>query len=136
MKVIKTPKLAQMESELDPVIDTAVMVVVNQQGQFLILKRGASAPWMPNKWNLPGGGVEEGEDWAEAAARECSEEAGFYPSNVRPIGTFENIAAFMGSYSGDVRINFESSDSAWITPNEIEQYDFVHPVASILSKVI
>jgi 8-oxo-dGTP pyrophosphatase MutT (NUDIX family) len=51
-----------------------VMVVVHRPGpEFLILLR---SPTRGGYWNLPAGGVEEGEPPPEAAARELLEETG------------------------------------------------------------
>jgi 8-oxo-dGTP pyrophosphatase MutT (NUDIX family) len=113
-------------------IDTAAVVVFNSEGQALVLKRGPTAPWEPNKWNLPGGGIEERETREEAAIRECKEEAGIVPSNVSFLGFFENLAIYVGKSDSSPTINFESSAFQWITENEIQELDFVSIVGIIL----
>ena len=50
--------------------DSAAVVVVDGD-KALLLKRGNTAPWMPNKWNLPGGMIDPGETAIQAATREA-----------------------------------------------------------------
>lgn len=50
----------------------AGVVAVDTQGAVLLVKRVDD-----QSWGLPGGGVEAGETWAEAAQRECLEETGW-----------------------------------------------------------
>jgi len=45
----------------------------------------------PEKWIVPGGGLEPNEDSFEAAAREVMEEAGVRGVLARPLGQFENV---------------------------------------------
>ena len=53
--------------------DTAAVVII-RNNKALILQRGYTAPWMPGKWNLPGGGIDENETPEIAAKREALEE--------------------------------------------------------------
>lgn len=54
--------------------DRGVAVIVEDpRGRVLLLLRGPTAPWMPNRWNLPGGKIERGESSLEAAMRETRE---------------------------------------------------------------
>ena len=43
----------------------AVGLIQNDNGEILLLRRSFSAPWMPNKWCLPGGSVENDETTEE-----------------------------------------------------------------------
>lgn len=52
----------------------SVGLIQNSDGKILLLRRSFTAPWMPNKWCLPGGSVDEGETTEEALVRELFEE--------------------------------------------------------------
>lgn len=52
------------------------VLLIDAQGRILMQHRDNNAPVHPNKWTVPGGGVETGESPAIAARRELLEETG------------------------------------------------------------
>jgi 8-oxo-dGTP diphosphatase len=48
------------------------VVIRDEQGRILLMRRTGEGTW-----GLPGGGVEAGETWEQAARRECREETGW-----------------------------------------------------------
>jgi 8-oxo-dGTP pyrophosphatase MutT (NUDIX family) len=67
----------------------AITVVLDEDGQRVLLiwrHRFIVDQWV---WELPGGHVEEGEDGAAAAAREVLEETGFRPRCIEHVLTFQ-----------------------------------------------
>ena len=60
-----------------------VLVSVRRESLFLVLLR---APWKHGYWLLAGGGVEEGESDADAAARELLEETGLEAVTLVDLG--------------------------------------------------
>lgn len=54
---------------------SATIALLNDN-KVLLLKRGDTAPWQPNKFCLVGGGVEDNESLLDAAIRETNEEVG------------------------------------------------------------
>lgn len=111
-------------------IRTSVIGLFNDN-KVLILQRGSTANWMPNKWSIVGGVIEEGEVPIEAMIRECEEEIGLEPSNVsydHKIMTTDSgkIYYFVGTLeSTDVKLDYENSAYKFISKDEIDNYDFV-----------
>jgi len=50
--------------------------VIENDGRFLVVKRSSKEEFFPNKWELPSGKVEFGEEPDKALAREVFEETG------------------------------------------------------------
>lgn len=84
-----------------------VAVVVRRGTQFLVLER---SPARGGYWNLVAGGVEAGEDAAQAAARELAEETGLRT-------TVESLGLELGyeGQSGSVRLDafVAEAPAAW-----------------------
>ncbi|HEY66520.1 MAG TPA: NUDIX domain-containing protein [Caldilineae bacterium] len=65
---------------------TVVQAVVMRDGQVLLVKRTD-----PRVWELPGGGIEEGETPSEAIIREVVEETGLQVRIERELGTYQRL---------------------------------------------
>ena len=119
---------------------TSVIGLLNDN-KVLILKRGSTAPWMPNKWSLVGGGIEEGENPKETIIRECLEEIGLKPNNVsfdHKIMTVDTgeIYYFYGELeSQNIKLDYENSNYKFITKDEINNYDFVAYIKEFILSV-
>jgi len=111
----------------------AVAVIVNNDNKILLLKRGAKAPWMPNKWSLVGGGVEKGENPQQAVEREIEEETGLEAKKFTKSFTIERHAdsiehVFACRYEGeptDISLDTENSNYGWYDVSEMEYLDTV-----------
>ena len=66
--------------------------IVYNKKLLLILRDNNPNISFPNTWNLPGGGIEEGESGIEAIKRELQEEISVIPKNIIELGqqTFED----------------------------------------------
>ena len=116
-----------------------VATILKYNDKILILKRGENAPWMPNKWNLPGGMVDPGEDLKTAATRECQEETGITPKNLNFLTKLgKSVYIFVGeTNSPNVKIDYESSSFAWIGKNDVNKYTFVPGIKKlIISQIV
>ena len=72
--------------------DKPITVRINLQtrnAEFLLLQRSQDKKKHPEKWDIAGGGVDEGETPLEAAIRETSEETGFVFGSLFPEATLE-----------------------------------------------
>ena len=134
-----------------------VAAVIIKDGKVLILQRGETAPWMPRKWNLPGGMVDAGETNEEAVVREIKEETNIVISekDIESMGYFDGGSYMLETFKGYTNSNklpdgifdasllpiseelgfSESMDYAWITKEEIDNYSFVPTVEDTLRKV-
>lgn len=74
-------------------IEIVVAVIKNADGEVLIQKRNDKEyPAEDGRWELPGGGVEEGESFEEALARECKEEIGVEIRIMNKIALVSHVA--------------------------------------------
>jgi len=108
--------------------------LVNDKDEVLLLKRGMTAPWMPGKWNLPGGTVDPGETPIEAAVREAQEEASVTPLDLLPISVTYHDWGSLHLYVsrrwvGDLKMTWESSDMRWVPIGQAVRYDLVPGIA-------
>lgn len=105
----------------------AKVIVVNDQGEMLALRRSQSDVRRPGQWDFPGGHVDDGEDMTEAAHREALEEAGldlpdlslvFAMSEMTPDHGGGTWLVFVAHVSGEVEIKVSHEHDAhrWVTP--------------------
>ena len=106
-------------------------IVVNNlddTNRILLLKRAKICYWMPGKWGLPGGKVEKGETATEAAIRETREETQLRVDDLTPIEEHSNSQVdifYARRYTGTVEIDFEHDDFAWVSRDDVKNYDTI-----------
>ncbi len=126
---------------------------------YLITKRAPSRKIFPNKWTVPGGGLQK-DDFAQlpptypgqwygvvenALIREIREEVDLEVDDVRFLldlaairddGSLSLILSYYARYlSGEVSLNDESTDFAWITASEVSAYDLIPGIAEEIVQV-
>jgi 8-oxo-dGTP pyrophosphatase MutT (NUDIX family) len=149
-------------AELDPRLHfVAVTAIILKDGKFLITKRAPNEKAFPNKWTVPGGKfvLTEYQDlprtspshpqWYNVVEfvlrKEVREEAGLeiekpeYVTDlvfVRPDGYPVVTLSFWARYkSGDVKLNHEMTDFAWVTAEEAKRYDLIDGIAEEIAQV-
>jgi lipoyl(octanoyl) transferase len=114
-----------------------VLIVVQRGDEFLVVHR---SPENDAYWHQIAGGVEEGETFAEAAARELQEETGL-DATVEPLDApfdYEGVRVetFLASAPADWEptLDWEHDDYRWLRRDEAAELLFwPEPAALLLS---
>ena len=105
-------------------VKASIVIVINENKEVLIVKRFPESWWMPNKWGALGGLVDPGETYEQAAYREVKEECGLTLHNLFEFVTVNQIHIYYStSYEGDIKLDFEHTDWAWVSTKDLNKYD-------------
>jgi 8-oxo-dGTP diphosphatase len=108
------------------------IIVRDESGRCLLLKRAMSSKGNPGKWDFPGGKLDPGESLDEALLREVAEETGLTISIQGVAGAAESeLPAWKVVYlilegrveSGEVRLSEEHDDYVWVDPQKLPTMD-------------
>jgi mutator protein MutT len=107
------------------------VIVFNEQGQILLLKRDADDE-TNDTWVIPGGHVDEGEECEVAARRELSEETGINNTKIEYLGERKTDTAHIKYYRTTIDTNEkfvtlmagENKRYIWVFPHEIRFFTF------------
>ena len=130
----------------------AVTGIVVKDGKYLITRRALNKKNFPGKWTVPGGNLEvkdyihrrkdTSSHWynvlEDVLRREIKEEVGLNVKNlgyvtsmtfIRPDHTPTLIISVFAEYgSGEVVLNEESVDFAWVSLEEAKGYDLIEGI--------
>jgi 8-oxo-dGTP diphosphatase len=113
-----------------------VRAIISDAGGRVLLLRRASSTHENGGWCLPGGKVDYGQTIMDSLARELAEETSlelvvadfFYFQDSLPLfpGGMHCINFyFICQAKGELQLNDESSDHAWISRSDINNYNIV-----------
>jgi len=137
-----------VHKELHRIVTTTI---IYKDGKYLITKRSPTKKVHPNKWTVPGGGLEvddyintppstEGApQWygalEKSLRREIKEEVGLEIDKpeflvdltfIRPDGIPVIVFSYFAKYiSGEVKLDEDSVDFKWVTVEEAKEYDLI-----------
>jgi 8-oxo-dGTP pyrophosphatase MutT (NUDIX family) len=121
------------------VVPSANVIVVNDQGEILMIHRTDN-----DNWAVPGGGMDLGESITDAAVRETQEETGITCEVTGLVGIYTNPHhVILYTSNGEVRQEFsivftaqpvggqlrpssESSEPQWVSPATVARLQ-MHP---------
>ncbi len=123
-------------------------VVVNKNKKILILQRNKKEDIFPNMWELPSGKKELLEETENCLLREIKEETGLDVEIIIPFSVFDYQIEKSGEIRDTTQINFlvkvinkgvvklspEHQNFAWISKDEIEQYQLSEATKRVISK--
>jgi len=143
--------------ELHRVTSTAI---IYQDNKFLITKRSPQKKAFPNKWTVPGGGLETDDyvnspqktsagQWyfaiENSLRREIKEEVNLEVGKlkylldltfVRPDGVPCIVLSYYGAYkSGEIKLDEDSVEYAWVTYEEAKDYDLIDGILEEIEMV-
>src|SRR3989344_979313 len=119
--------------KIQPVFNVARVIILNNEGKILILKRNLQDKWYPGIWDIPGGGVDESESLKAAAIREIREECGLdieiqgdyftvFHRTDKPV----DVYGFVGELTeGDIVLSAEHTEFAWMSKEEWENFELI-----------
>ncbi|MEN6356496.1 MAG: NUDIX domain-containing protein [Armatimonadota bacterium] len=108
------------------------MILKDEHGRCLLLKRSMDSKNNPGKWDFPGGKVDPGEAFDQALMREVAEETGLKVAIDRLAGSTQsespsNHIVYLlleGQIeSGKLTLSSEHDDFLWVYPHELEKAD-------------
>ena len=118
-------------------------IIKNEKDEILILKRHPKSRTDPEKWELPGGKVEKGEDFDAALVREIKEETNLDGS----IGDFceavqndymhkrtVQIMIYLKDLTGEVKISDEHIDWMWANIEQMKTLELSTSLKKVLEK--
>lgn len=116
-------------------------IILDENGRILLLKRNQGDGFEPDKWCLPGGNVESGEESLSTAKRELKEETNL-DCELQHVSTHETDHALINYHFGRCELNepviidsSEHCDYNWVNINELDQYDLLLDLGQQLNKI-
>ncbi len=110
--------------------DAAVLVVICQ-GKILLTVRSAHLPHHAAQIAFPGGRLDPGEDFGQAALREAWEEVGLEPSLVEPLGWLNHTYSPFGFRVAPLVAWVQQEPVLCMDPNEVAEVLWV-PLGELL----
>ncbi|HEX7651487.1 MAG TPA: NUDIX domain-containing protein [Candidatus Paceibacterota bacterium] len=152
------------EKELHRIAITGIVWKKDADGVFryLVTKRAPTKKMWPNKWTVPGGGMQtddyvneeptygnsESPQWygvvEKALRREIQEETGVEVADINYLLdlAFVNggspclvLSMYCRYVSGEVVLDEDATEFAWITAEEAKAYDLIHGIADEIAQV-
>lgn len=112
--------------------------IFNEQNEILLVRRHSQDRKDPNKWEVPGGKLDAGEDLSISKEREIVEETGLVIEEIKPLVFAHSYVITDGGYknftyislfslnkikSGEVLMSEEHSEYQWVVYQDLKKFD-------------
>ncbi len=123
----------------------AVCVIYNQKNEILLCKRSNNDFWMPEKFSLPGGGVDLNEKIIDGVIRECKEEVNINLDKENVQFCFEKVikdkirVSFFKSIlpnDSKIKLSDEHTEYNWVKLDEFKDYSTVPNLSEDVKKCL
>lgn len=121
-------------------------ILINSEGKILMLLRPDTDDLFPSKWCLPGGHRQDDETIAQGAQREATEESGIKVHDLNKLFPWTYPGGFKTTFffgrqgesfeDSTVTLSDEHVDYAWVSPENISQYDLAGDLLKPLLKAL
>lgn len=123
-------------------IQVVAALIRNQKGEFLICQRPANKS-RALLWEFVGGKVENGETPRDALIRECYEELAVTVNPTQIFGhvthAYDDVTVdltlFLATITSGTLQKLEHNDLRWVTPPQMQSFDFCPADYTILQKI-
>ena len=122
-----------MPTMIELVFGLAVRALItDEDGKILIIKRSTESKTNPDKWELPGGKVDQGEPFDQALIREVKEETNLTISLDHVVGVAEqNLTLIRAVHiilsaqveEGELNLSHEHDGYAWVYFEALPEYE-------------
>lgn len=131
-------KTANPDRKNRPKVVLVYRAMIEEKGKILLIKRVPVDRVNSNKWELPGGKLEAGQDVVNAIEREVLEETGFVVVPIDKVVYLHNEIISTKKYrgmpyivlvgrarlvGGAIRLSEEHDEFKWVTCDEALKYD-------------
>lgn len=119
-------------------------IIFNEEGELLLMKRSMWEDQFQGEWVIPGGHVDPGEDFKEAALRELGEESGIWLKDTNLVGTYEDknciihyFSMCIDKHDHEILLDFkETVDYVWVPLKDIDNYRMVFNMKENIKKIL
>lgn len=118
-------------------------IIKNDANEILIVKRHPKSRTDPEMWELPGGKVESGEEFADALVREIKEETnldveiGDFAEAIQNNYTHKRtvqIMMYLCEVKGEIKISDEHTEWMWASLEKIKGLEISTSLKKVLEK--
>lgn len=125
-----------------------VSALIKNDDQYLFIRQNKPTGAYPHTLHIPGGGINDGEDPAEAVRREIEEEVGLEVENLEPFDfdwditnyrsepTLLVFLRFTGDSRGtDAQAGSDAAEVLWIPRDELGKHSHNEPSKRLLRRL-